>query len=158
MSKAKNESHKQLLKRFHTLCGLAGLTQHEKNAIIAGYGVGSSGDIALPELRKLCDRLDAQKRNQLSELDKLRKKVIASIGGWLRSEGLTESIAIIKGIACRAAKYKEFNNIPAERLRNLYSLFLKKQKDKSQTDQVVREIVTEYYGSMNINNKNFLTS
>lgn len=159
MSKAKNESHKQLLKRFHTLCGRAGMTQEDKEGLIARYGVESSADIPVVELRAICDRLDTQKQRQQDDHDKLRKRVIAAIGGWLRTEGLPETIAIIKGIACRATKYEAFNDIPAERLRNLYNLFLKKQKDKTETDKVVRDIVIDYYGSMNIkHNKNHFTN
>ena len=48
---------------------------------------------------------------------------MASIGGYLREVGYNEGPDVIKKIACRASQCKEFNDIPAEKLRALYNAF-----------------------------------
>ena len=57
------------------------------------------------------------------ELDNLRKRVMASIGAYLREMGYQEGFEVIKKIACRASQCENFNDIPAEKLRALYNAF-----------------------------------
>lgn len=136
-NKTMDEIHRGLLKKFHTLCSLLGMSADEKQTLISGYGVDSSRDIDTHDLVDLCGKLssDLDKKSG-DDSDYLRKRVMASIGGWLRMNGKFENAAIIKGIACRATGYSEFNKIPRERLRNLISLFRNKQEDKRRVEQV----------------------
>ena len=124
-----NKQQKWLLRQFHTLCSRLGMTEYEKQAIIESYGVESSKDIDNHDLMNLCHTLELRLNKWASEADSLRKRVIAAIGGWLRLVGKEENIEVIKGIACRATGYDNFNKIPIERLRNIYNAFLKKQRD-----------------------------
>ena len=125
------------LKKFHTLCTAAKLSGDEKMAIIHGRGVESSAEIGIRELKEICGALERQIAGpKVDGMDKLRKRVIAAIGGWLTIEGRESNAAIIKAIACRATEHKSFNKIPAERLRNLYYTFLNKQKDKGAVDAI----------------------
>ena len=131
-----DELHGRILRRFHTLCGKLGMTQDEKSALIASYGVQSSADIDTHDLLDLCGTLSRNLDGEYARLDRLRKRAMASIGGWLRGCGMESSAGIIKGIACRATGYDSFNRIPAERLRNLYYTFLNKQKDAREAEAV----------------------
>lgn len=124
-----DKQQKWLLRQFHTLCRRLGMTEYEKRAIIESYGVESSKDIDNHDLMNLCHTLELRLSKGASEADALRKRTIAAIGGWLRLTGKEESIEIIKGIACRATGYDNFNKIPTERLRNIYNTFLNKQRD-----------------------------
>lgn len=119
-------TRKALLRKYHTLAGIAGMTSEDRLAMLSAYGVESSAALSIAELMEVCNILDAQVN---SELNKLRKRVIASVGSYLRAIGKHEDISIIKGIACRASGYDEFNKIPKERLRNIYNAFSNKNKD-----------------------------
>ena len=123
--------------QFHTLCSRLRLSAEEKSAIIEGYGVESSADINNDDLMNICRALEKRLDSNAVKLDRLRKQVIAAIGGWLRMQGKPENIADIKAIACRATKSDNFNRIPPERLRNVYNAFLNKQKDSRMIDELV---------------------
>ena len=115
-----DEIHRGILKKFHTLCGVLGLTDDEKHAIVSSYGVESSRDMDTHDLINVCAKLSEQanKKAGHGEVDKLRKRVMASIGAYLRATGRESNATVIKGIACRASGYDDFNKIPKERLRN----------------------------------------
>jgi hypothetical protein len=128
-----------LLKRFHTLCTKTGINPDEKAAIIAGFGVGSSRDLTLEQLQMACDALDKRINPELAQLDKWRKRVIASINGYLAITSQDKSIARIKAIACRATDKHDFNEIPKDRLINVYYSFLKKQQDFKRVSGIVTQ-------------------
>jgi len=128
-----------LLKRFHTMCTKIGMTPEEKAALIGGFGVESSRDLSTEQLTLACDALDKRVNPELVEIDRWRKRLLASIGGWLRLTSQTQSIEKIKGIACRATTYKAFNDIPKDRLISIYYSFLQKQHDFKRVDGIVKE-------------------
>lgn len=140
-----DKQQKWLLRQFHALCTRLGMTEEEKRALIDGYGVESSKDIDNHDLMDLCHTLELQLNKGAKEADRLRKRVIASIGGWLRLTGKQHTIDTIKGIACRATGYSDFNKIPNERLRNLYNCFLKKQKDMDAAEHIAMELLAQSY-------------
>ncbi len=124
--------HKGLVKKFHTLCSELALTGDERIEMLSSYGVDSSVDMDTHDLINLCAKLSESVNNKIGagDMNKLRKRVIASIGAYLRSTNQEGGISKIKGIACRATKHNDFNKIPRERLRNLIYLFNNKLKDK----------------------------
>ena len=69
-------------------------------------------------------------------MDKLRKRVMAAVGGYLTKSGRKSNASIIKAIACRATGHDDFNKIPRERLRNLIALFNNKVKDSEAVDKL----------------------
>lgn len=148
-----DDLHSKVLRKFHTLCGLCGLTDEEKKAIVGSYGVESSADISTHDLIDICGSLSGKLGKSSERKDNLRKRVFASIGGYLKKIGGESSPEIIKGIACRATGYKEFNRIPEERLRNIYYTFLNKQKDIDTTEDVATSILmaTAFSGSQMAN-------
>lgn len=133
--------HNGILKKFHTLCAVNGLSEDEKRAIVHSYGVESSADIDTHDLINICAALDKRAGGGKGDkMDRLRKQAMAAIGGYLKLVNRESSAAIIKGIACRSTGYDNFNKIPAERLRNLYNTFRNKQKDFNAVEHVALEI------------------
>lgn len=131
--------HSLLVKRYHTLATKLGLGKDEKAAIMESYGVTSSLDLSVQELTELCGQLEKDNTPKAPVMDKLRKQVMASIGGWLKTISQESDAQRIKAIACRATGHRMFNDIPAERLRNIYHTFLNKQKDFKAVNQITAE-------------------
>ena len=130
-NKTMDKIHKGILKKFHTLCSVLGMTEDEKRTLVQSYGVDSSRDMDTHDLVNVCAQLSERvnKKTGTDDLDKLRKRVMASIGNYLRMMGKESNASIIKGIACRATGHEDFNKIPRERLRNLIGAFNNKVKD-----------------------------
>lgn len=137
-----------LLRKFHTMCGKAGIGENEKREIIAAYGVTSSRELSARDLLDICDRIDRMTRPDAVELDAARKRLIAAIFGWRRAMGQQPDMNEVKAIACRAAQAKYFNAIPLERLRSLYYAFSKKTKDLAFVDKLTAEEI-EYITFVN---------
>ena len=146
-NKTMDEIHRGLLKKFHTLCSVLGIDADGKRAIVESWGVSSSRDLTQHQLIDICGKLSAQvdQKQGTARLDKLRKQVIAAIGGWLHETGQTQNISIIKGIAMRASGYAEFNKIPRERLRNLIATFNNKVKDARAVDELTDAMLMQHY-------------
>lgn len=138
------QQQKWLLRKFHTLCSRLKMDTEMKLTLISGYGVESSKDLTNEELLELCVKLNGILNPESEKIDKMRKRVIASIGGWLRMIGKgDEGISYIKGVACQAAKVDNFNKIPLERLNNIYNMFLRKQKDAKSVNEVTGAIILQ---------------
>ena len=136
MKTTTNSEHARLVKRYHTIASRLKLGQDDKAAIMESYGVESSLDLSVQELTELCHALEKDINPIIPALDKLRKQVMASIGGYLKTIAQESDATIIKGIACRATGYGRFNDIPAERLRNIYHAFRNKQRDFKAVDNM----------------------
>lgn len=140
-NKTMDSIHRGLLKKFHTLCSVLGMSDDEKRSLIEAYGVESSRDIDTHDLVDICGKLSAQAGGRKQQdYDKLRKQCMAAIGSWLKMCGHECNATIIKAIACRAAKKSDFNKIPLERLRNLVYLFNNKVKDRDAVDDIAESI------------------
>lgn len=151
-NKTMDEIHRGLLKKFHTLCSVLGLSAEEKAAIAESYGVESSRDIDTHDLVNICAKLSAQanQKQGTGDMDKLRKRAMAAIGQYLTKSGRKSNATVIKAIACRATGHTEFNKIPRERLRNIIALFNNKVKDSEAVDKLtaaadVLQNVASYY-------------
>lgn len=140
-----DEIHRGLLKKYHTLCTVLGLDDEAKRAILTSWGVESSRDLTQHQLIDICAKLSEQVNHKdgTVSLDKLRKRVIAAIGGWLRESEQEQSIGKIKGIACRATGYSDFNKIPRERLRNLIATFNNKVKDARSVNEIANAMMMQ---------------
>lgn len=144
-NKTMDEIHRGILKKFHTLCHVLGLTDDEKRTIVESYGVESSRDMDTHDLIDVCASLaeQANRKTGTADLDKLRKRVMAAIGGYLRMIGKESNASVIKGIACRATGYVDFNKIPRERLRNLVGAFNNKVKDAQSVEDIANALMLQ---------------
>jgi hypothetical protein len=144
MASITQQNQKWLLKKFHSLCFRLGMSADEKLALLSGYGVESSKDLSNENLTKICEALNDILNPEDARRDKMRKRVIAAIGGWLRLIGKgNESMEYIKSVACRAAKIENFNQISLERLTTIYNMFLRKQRDAKNINAVAGQIAYE---------------
>lgn len=146
-NKTMDEIHRGILKKFHTLCHVLGLTDDEKRTIVESCGVESSRDMDTHDLIDVCARLaeQANQKTDTADLDKLRKRVMAAIGNYLRTVGKESNASIIKGIACRATGYTDFNKIPRERLRNLVGAFNNKVKDTQSVEDIANALMLQSF-------------
>lgn len=62
-------------------------------------------------------------------IDQCRKRVIAAISGYFAETGKEHTMQLVLGTAARAARFPNFNLIPAEELRKVYNTFNAKQND-----------------------------
>ena len=118
---------KQLIKKFHTLLAKAGIDENGKIGLLWSYGVSSSTELDIADLVDICERVEAMTSKDNADI--WRKRLIASIDGYLKITNQERNIDIIKAIAVRASGFESFNKIPVSRLRNLYYAFNDKQKD-----------------------------
>lgn len=75
-----------------------------------------------------------------AEMDKKRKRLLAAIFGVFKMFNQQPTIDYVKGIACRAAKKKNFNDIPNAKLVSLYNAFLNAQRDYSFARRLIANI------------------
>jgi len=134
---------KALLRKYHSVCHELRMTPDQKEAIKDSYGVSSSSDLSEAQLAHLIDKLlTGQEHTSLKdEANMWRKRVMAAIGGWLRSMHKTKNPDVLKAIACRASGYEKFNKIPVARLRSIYYEFAHKAKTTAATKQIKDELI-----------------
>ena len=103
------------------------------------------GDMKKIEFAEMTTAM-AEKINlaKYGDCDKWRKRVMASVGAWLKALNKESNMQQIIGIACRAAgKYKRFNDIPASRLRDVYYEFVRKRKVIENATDITEAITAE---------------
>lgn len=153
-NKTMDQIHRGLLKKFYTLCSVLGLSEDQKSTLLQSWGVESSRDLSQHQLIDICAKLSEQVNHKdgTASLDKLRKQLIAAIGCWLRETSQEQNISKIKGIACRASGYNDFNKIPRERLRNLIAAFNNKTKDIKNVDALTGALLMQTLGGGKVTN------
>lgn len=145
MITSKQEAYrKNLIKRLHAAKTEIGLTDDQYRAMLSGFGVESSKQLSIDELIRAIELL--QTRNP--DDDKWRKRCIAAIGAYLRATNRTENTDLIKGIACKASGYANFNKIPTSRLRDIYYEFTRKAKLTANITKMVNNDI-DYVSSLN---------
>jgi hypothetical protein len=136
-------------KKFYSL--LKQLPGAEKEALVMQFTDNRTDSLAAMhthEFQLMLAMLEGKVKTQHvrgDEFDLWRKRVMASIGGWLRyltsnpspqGEGSTtaqDNSERIKAIAGRAASRKAFNDITLSELRAIYYEFINKQKVAKRT-------------------------
>ena len=68
---------RQLIKKYHAVAHAAGLSDDERRSILEAYGVESSRDLSQHDLIDIIAKIS---HDMPGNLDKLRKRLIASIG------------------------------------------------------------------------------
>lgn len=132
---------RQLIKQFHTVCSKSGIKPEERREIVGSFGRESSRELTEKELEDII-------RSISEDGDKWRKRVMASIGAWLRGVNIEHSPVLIKAIACRAAGSPHFNAIPVARLRDVYYEFVRKSKTVAGVQEFKQQI-TRYLETCN---------
>lgn len=134
----------QLIKKFHILAGKSGMDEETRRAFLFdNYKVTSSKELSSYELLEACNKLDLLCNPAAAELDKWRKRVLASIYAYLNALGVSADMDKVKGTATRAAQVETFNAISLETLRALYAAFTKKAKAARNVEAVTAEMINE---------------
>jgi hypothetical protein len=131
-----DKESRRLIKRLHTLYGKTGMSPEDRKSFLSAWGVEHTNELTATQMMEACQKLDMLLNPALQEQDRWRKRVMASVGGWLRSTGQQENGKYIKAIACRAAGKTDFNQIPVAMLRNLYYEFKDKQKARERVNTI----------------------
>ena len=140
-----DSERKRLLSKYHTLCRQLSMSDEERKAMLwQNFRAESGADLDNHQLIDLCYTLEQHANPKMRLQNQERRRAIAAIGGYLRlfckeKADKAENMEDIKSIACRATQYEDFNAIPTERLRNLYSTFTNKQKDKRSIEKILAE-------------------
>ena len=93
----------RLIRKFHTLLAKGGISNEEKQAMLASYGVVSSRDMNTYELLELCGKIDRMVNPRTTEAEKWRRRVIAVVCDYLSECGYrySEPVEAAKKMACR---------------------------------------------------------
>jgi hypothetical protein len=136
-NKIMDKVQRDLIRKYHAVAHEAGLGEAEKRAILESYGVTSSRDLSQHQLidviAGISSKMDEHK-------DRLRKRLIAAVGRYLRTIGYNENIITIKSVVEQAAGCP-FNRIPPERIRSLIFAFNNKVKDLERVDEITKEVL-----------------
>jgi hypothetical protein len=141
-------THKNLVKKFHTLLSKYGIGNDAKLAMLWAYKAESSLDLTVDQLIGVCEQIEKSHDKQIDKLDTMRKRVIASIFAWRASMGASADMNLVKAIACRAAEVPEgyalsvrFNSIPEAKLQSLYNAFSHMAKDMGKVKELTQEMI-----------------
>lgn len=137
---------------YELLAKMPGATKEE---IVFQY----SGRTSLSELYERAPRLYAQMIADMKKLtksearedymDRLRKRVIASVAGYFEKAGLyagvsrRERIQKIIATACRAAGVDDFNDMTEAQMQRVYNEFLRKQKTAEEAENACTEAASD---------------
>ncbi|MDR2286955.1 MAG: hypothetical protein LBE04_05715 [Prevotellaceae bacterium] len=125
----------RLLKILSDTCGISG--EDLKNDLISSVTLNRTthlGAMDDMEYSLMIGAMEAEIKDGKNKTGDLwRKRVMGSIGGWIRIANVEvegNEAVFIKKLACRAAGdgIKDFNKIPVNKLRAIYYEFLNKQK------------------------------
>jgi len=140
------------IKRFKTLLNVGNIDRNAELAMLSAYGVESCKDMSAYELLELCNKLELEIKPDVAKTDKLRKRVIATINGWLEKTGRKGmSLEYIKTIACRAAEVNEFNRINESALNSIIGEFARKQKIAKTAKEIQDGILGEMKATAGLN-------
>lgn len=120
-----------------------------KEALVWQYTNGrttSLREMKTTEYRQMCadmqSTISSANAKRDDNPDQWRKRVIAAVGEYLRRVKGSNNPDEIKGIACRATHYEDFNLIPVSRLRSLYNAFRKINEDYKNALNITIEEIT----------------
>ncbi len=135
--------------QFYALLKKMGIPECDRRDFLMDYTEGLTDSVGTlykekPEIYfKMINDMEETVKKRTTDIDKWRKRVMASIGGYLKIMGHAGNAALIKQIACRATGYDDFNAIPQARLMNVYNTFLNKQHDfKKLTSEMQHELAS----------------
>jgi len=145
-------THKNLVKKFHTLLSKFSIRNDDKLTILGTFGVETSLDLTIDELAQACDAIEStfgqKEADKQAKLDTMRKRLIASIFAWRASLGTPADMNLVKAIACRAAEIPEgyslsirFNSISEQKLQSLYNAFKHMAKDMGKVREMNQEMI-----------------
>lgn len=140
MKMTRNRQKAGLIKKYHTLCSQLGKTDEEKHEILnSNYGVTSSKDLHLEELKQLCSFLENElspPTDESQRMDKQRMKLLALIYSFCEHKGYTCNKQQAVQIACKACGVQKLNDATEQKIIAAIKKF-----DNNVLDIMVDELV-----------------
>lgn len=142
---------------FYELLGkMPGATKEE---IVCQYSGGTSLSELYERAPKVYQKMiedmkrltrdEGKEKAEAERMDKLRKRVIASVAGYFEKAGLYEGVTRrerlqkIVATACRAAGVDDLNEMTEGQMKRVYSEFVRKQKTAERAEEACREAKEE---------------
>lgn len=133
--------NRNLIARLHLLAKQVGMSDDDyRDYLYNNYHVTTSTLLSTAQLKEACNCLQKIIGN---EANIWRRRVMAAIGAYLRHMHFDENQQHIMAIACHAAGYSNYNNIPVSRLRAIYYEFVRRNKIADQVDYEIKQIEHE---------------
>ncbi len=131
------------LKQLMTILSINKVSDEDRAQLVCGWTKGrttSARELTPSEMDAIVKNF--QQADKDSE-DAWRKRLLASIYGFLKKMNKKGNEDLVKGIACRAGKVDDFNKIPKQRLVSLYNMFNQMQKDLNFGKMMVNGFIQE---------------
>lgn len=137
----------KLIREFYALLNNYKFRDVKKQTVLDVYGVESLKELTIDELEFECKLMRAESNDEKS---KARKRLIAAACNYCEEIGyepymeagdVNTRIAIVKGLATRAAAAEEFNEISLTKLRALYGFFRTQVRVMRKSVQLVNELI-----------------
>lgn len=144
------QEQRKMIIKFHVLLNKAGVDNEGKQDLLSVYGVESSKDLTVEQLKEICNGIQKNMDNN-GKKDRLRKRVIRAVcqlceriksDKWLDFDN-ERRLIYAKAIVCRVAGAEHFNRIGEDRLRSIAFSFEKQVKDMDGVMEEVGEILRE---------------
>lgn len=137
MKTSKDINHNWLVKRYHILCRKLQLGRDETNEILSAKGVSSSEDMDNNTLIEVNLMLERLLKPPLGETEEMRRKVITSMGKFLKLFNRDANEQLIKVMASVESGFISFNEIPLPILQKINREYRKKLKDFNETEEII---------------------
>lgn len=114
-----------------------------RHEIVLSFTAGrtySTKELTEQELEQLSNKLES---DAAKKMDKKRKRVLAAIFGMYNKMNAPKSIEFVKGVACRAAGEKNFNDISSHQLDTIYAAFKNAQSKLEFSGRIVENYIEE---------------
>lgn len=137
---------------YELLAKMPGATKEE---IVWQYSGGTSlselYERAPKEYRRMIEDMKRMTKSEGEDerMDRLRKRVIASVAGYFEKAGLYEGLTRrerlrkIIATACRAAGIDDLNAMTEAQMKRVYNEFLRRQRTAEEADKVCEEAKEE---------------
>lgn len=133
------EYKNKLIKKYHILIGKVGMSDEDKQTLLAQWNVTTSKDMSIDQLLQLCNLLEKFTSPEESELAKWQKWARDMVKSYGKSLGMTYTDAYAEAIICRSTGKKSFGSISKNRLVGIYNQFKKAKSDKSTIQNIIIE-------------------
>lgn len=128
----------RLVRALHARVHAMGMTDDDYRALLHGWGVESSVDLDVDQLRALMRSLGPQRRRTTgARFDIWQRRVLAAGCELMRSQGYPDTLDYVMGVACRMAGANLFARIPTDKLRAIYNAFKNRHRALTALDQQI---------------------
>lgn len=137
-----NPERRLALADIHRIKNTRGISDENWRLMLTSYGVESSADLPLGQLRLFRRRLHEMFADEVhcDERAKWLKRVYGVVGKWLRDNGWKDDSEAIRTVICRAARKKALRSIELSHLKQIYYAWKAKSEQVEAASLVKRSM------------------